>query len=150
MNEPIETIYRDALQKYQRGAVKYGDYVPVTDNRDMLNETEEEILDAINYLAMFLMKIRAVRGESVKEKAPGVPGVSTNRQGYAPQTFGSRSEVGAGALTDTEKLLWERREPISTGPTNQHHPKSGRRSGQSEVTVTQGKRKHNREDTGED
>lgn len=69
MNEPIEAIFQDALQKYQKGVLKYGDYDPATDHRDMLTETETEILDAINYLAMFLMKIRAMRkGESRPQK----------------------------------------------------------------------------------
>lgn len=30
-------------------------------------------------------------------RGPGVPVVSTNQQDYARQTFGSRSDVGAGA-----------------------------------------------------
>ena len=63
MNEPIEAIFEDALQKYRRGEAKYGPYDPTTDTRDMLQEAEEEILDAINYLAMFLMKLRALPGE---------------------------------------------------------------------------------------
>lgn len=59
--DPITLIYAEALEKYQKGAAKYGEYNPATDQRDFLEETEAEILDAINYLAMFLMKIRAIK-----------------------------------------------------------------------------------------
>lgn len=55
----IASILYAALDKYQAGAKKYGPYDPETDQRDMLQEAEEEILDAINYLAMLLVKIRA-------------------------------------------------------------------------------------------
>lgn len=60
--DPITLIFSEALGKYRKGAAKYGTFNPVTDTRDLLNEAEAEILDAINYLAMFLMKIRAIRG----------------------------------------------------------------------------------------
>ena len=61
MNETIEAIFQDALQKYHQGEAKYGAFNPQTDTRDLLREAEAEILDAINYLAMFLMKVRAQR-----------------------------------------------------------------------------------------
>jgi len=57
----METIFKAALQKYRAGEQKYGPYHPLTDNRDMIRETEEEILDAINYLGMFLIKLRAMK-----------------------------------------------------------------------------------------
>ncbi|MFA6414093.1 MAG: hypothetical protein WCW53_15530 [Syntrophales bacterium] len=60
--EAMTAIFQSALSKYRKGALKYGDYDPLTDRRDMAGEAEEEILDAINYLAMFLMKLRAIRG----------------------------------------------------------------------------------------
>ena len=49
MSDPITAIFEEALSKYH----------PATDRRDFLQETEAEIVDAINYLAMFLMKLRA-------------------------------------------------------------------------------------------
>ena len=61
MDNRIESILNEALQKYQRGEAKYGPYKPETDPRDLLHEAEEEILDAINYLAMHLVRIRTVR-----------------------------------------------------------------------------------------
>jgi len=57
----MAAIFEIALQKYQKGALKYGDYDPMKDRRDMLIEAGAEILDAINYLAMFLMKLRAIQ-----------------------------------------------------------------------------------------
>jgi len=62
MTDEIKTIFDQALQKYEAGALKYGAFNPVTDRRDFISETEAEILDAINYLAMFLLKLRATGG----------------------------------------------------------------------------------------
>ena len=61
MNKELKTIFDEALQKYEAGAAKYGAFDPVTDRRDFIAETEAEILDAINYLAMFLLKLRGLR-----------------------------------------------------------------------------------------
>jgi hypothetical protein len=41
------------------GALQYGAYDPATDKRDMSAEAEVEILYAVNYLVMFLIKLRA-------------------------------------------------------------------------------------------
>lgn len=57
----MTAIFESALQKYRKGALKYGTYDPATDRRDMIIETAAEILDAINYLAMFLIKLRVER-----------------------------------------------------------------------------------------
>lgn len=57
----MTAIFETAVLKYGEGERKYGRYDPATDTRDFLQETEAEIIDAINYLAMFLMKIRAIR-----------------------------------------------------------------------------------------
>lgn len=62
MANRIETVFEAALLKYRQGEREHGVYDPATDRRDLLQEAEEEILDAINYLAMFLMRIRAIRG----------------------------------------------------------------------------------------
>ena len=50
------------MLKYRKGEREHGVYDPSTDQRDLMQEAEEEILDAINCLAMFLMRIRAIRG----------------------------------------------------------------------------------------
>ena len=62
MPQELEDIFAAALAKYREGVGKYGRYEPLTDSRDMIREAEAEILDAINYLAMFLMKIKAETG----------------------------------------------------------------------------------------
>ncbi len=59
--DQITLVFGEALVKFRQGVAKYGDFDPATDSRDFLKETEAEILDAINYLAMFLMKLRAIR-----------------------------------------------------------------------------------------
>lgn len=60
----MEAIFKAALEKYRLGEQKYGPYHPLTDSRDMITEAEEEILDAINYLAMLLVKLRAIRNRT--------------------------------------------------------------------------------------
>lgn len=55
----LDGIFSEALEKYKRGAAKYGNFNPETDPRNLLKEAEAEILDAINYLGMFIMKMRA-------------------------------------------------------------------------------------------
>lgn len=69
MEHGIEEILQEALRKFDRGAEKYGAYVPETETRDLLREAEEEVLDAINYLCMFLLRLRAVRGKIKEVKA---------------------------------------------------------------------------------
>lgn len=59
MPREIENIFTDALAKYMEGEKQHGRYEPLSDSRDMIQEAEAEILDAINYLAMFLVKFRA-------------------------------------------------------------------------------------------
>ena len=43
------------------GAKTYGEYNPATDTRDLLAEAQEELLDAINYLAMMYLKLENLR-----------------------------------------------------------------------------------------
>lgn len=57
----MKEIFDEAMRKYENGAEKYGEFNPATDQRDLLHEAEQEILDGINYLAMFLVKMRKVR-----------------------------------------------------------------------------------------
>lgn len=61
MMDELKTIFNQALEKYEAGALKYGAFDPTTDQRDLLKEAEAEILDALNYLGMFLIKIRELR-----------------------------------------------------------------------------------------
>ena len=59
--DPLAEIFTAALRKFERGAAKYGTFDPATDARDFLQEAEAEVLDAINYLGMFLLKVRAMQ-----------------------------------------------------------------------------------------
>ena len=61
MDNRIEEILSAALGKYHQGEAKYGAFDPAPD-QSFLVEAEAEILDAINYLAMFALKVRAMRG----------------------------------------------------------------------------------------
>ena len=65
MPNRIETVFEAALLKYRQGEREHGVYDPATDQRDLMQEAEEEILDAINYLAMFLMRIKAIRAGNI-------------------------------------------------------------------------------------
>ncbi len=57
----IGSVFAKALEKYNEGALKYGNFEPSTDTRDLIAEAEDEILDAINYLAMFLVKLEELK-----------------------------------------------------------------------------------------
>jgi len=67
MTDELTAIFNQALEKYEAGALKYGAFNPATDRRDFISETEAEILDAINYLAMFLLKLRAIGGRGNRQ-----------------------------------------------------------------------------------
>ena len=54
----LDRIYQECLDKMEKGSKKYGVFDPITDERNLLHEAEEEIQDAINYLGMFLLKLR--------------------------------------------------------------------------------------------
>lgn len=58
----------DGLFKYDRGAAKYGPYNPDADIRDLVAEAQSELIDARNYLAMHLIKIRTRLQENAQEE----------------------------------------------------------------------------------
>jgi hypothetical protein len=62
-----EEIFHECIEKYVRGARKYGDFNPATDRRDLGLEALQELIDAVNYLAM-----DEVRLDMAKEKRPEV------------------------------------------------------------------------------
>jgi hypothetical protein len=66
--DPIALVFEEALGKFHQGAVKYGTFDPAADRRDFIRETEAEILYSINYLAMFLLKVRAIREQEPSRK----------------------------------------------------------------------------------
>lgn len=77
--DQLTEVFKAATRKFLKGAAKYGTFEPATDTRDLLSEAEAELLDAINYMAMFLIKLRAMKnkkvgrewGESGKAKKEG-------------------------------------------------------------------------------
>ena len=69
--DPLAEVFEAALKKFEQGAVKYGNFDPASDARNFLQETEAEILDAINYLAMFLLKVRAMQRKAAKQADNG-------------------------------------------------------------------------------
>jgi hypothetical protein len=60
--ENLKLIFNEALEKYEASEKIYGVYDPATDTRDLLHEAQDEILDAINYLGMHLIKMRRLNG----------------------------------------------------------------------------------------
>lgn len=65
----LNQLFQECLEKYEKGALRYGDYDPLTDERNLIEKAQEELLNAVNYLGMALIKIRAVR-ENAKEEDP--------------------------------------------------------------------------------
>ena len=59
--EALKDIFSDALKRYQAGEKRYGRFDPHHDKRDLLSEVEAELLDGINYLGMFLLKLRTLK-----------------------------------------------------------------------------------------
>jgi len=60
--DPSQTIIAEADMKMDRGKEKYGEFDPVTDERDLLEEMVEELLDVINYARMQILKVREMQG----------------------------------------------------------------------------------------
>ncbi len=54
-------VFSQATTKMQRGSAKYGEYDPATDTRDFYQEAQEELLDAINYLAMQYLRLEHLK-----------------------------------------------------------------------------------------
>ncbi len=55
INDEVATLIQERLDK---GAEKYGRDIPLTDERDFLQESIEEALDNAIYLACFLIQIK--------------------------------------------------------------------------------------------
>jgi len=69
--DQLTEVFEVAQRKFEKGAAKYGTFDPEADGRDFLQEAEAELLDAINYLAMFLVKVRTIRRTEQKRQAAG-------------------------------------------------------------------------------
>jgi len=68
----MNQLFQECLEKYEKGVLRYGDYDPLTDRRNLFEEAQEKLLDAVNYLAMALIKIRATRENAKEEDADPV------------------------------------------------------------------------------
>lgn len=64
----MSDVYRICLDKYDAAAAKYGDYEPLNDKRNLLREAQSELIDAINYMAMALIKIDARKEAGLLEE----------------------------------------------------------------------------------
>jgi hypothetical protein len=54
-------VFSKATTRMQRGAATYGEYDPATDTRDLYQEAQEELLDAMNYLAMEYLRLERLK-----------------------------------------------------------------------------------------
>ena len=60
-------IFDKCIKKMDEGIKEYGEYTPSSDNRCMYDESIDELLDAINYLAMQIKKIELMKERSIKK-----------------------------------------------------------------------------------
>jgi hypothetical protein len=58
VEDELVAIYGEALGRYIKGEVKYGEYKPLTDERNLYQETIDELLDAMNYMGMEIYRLR--------------------------------------------------------------------------------------------
>ncbi len=54
----LEDVYVECLKKMEAGSMKYGEYDPDTDTRDLVEEAIEELHDAVNYIGMMILKLK--------------------------------------------------------------------------------------------
>ena len=59
-DEAIQEVFRDAFGKYRGGARKHGEIDIDADPRNFLREMEQELLDAMVYLAFEVVRIRRI------------------------------------------------------------------------------------------
>jgi len=67
----LNEVFKAASEKFLKGAAKYGTFNPASDTRDFLQEAEAEVLDALNYLGMFLVKLRTLQRKAETGQAAG-------------------------------------------------------------------------------
>jgi len=100
MRDELQAIFNEATGKYKTDAKKYGRFDPATDGRDLRIEAEQKILDAVNYLAMLIIKIRG--STTVNPARNRSRGKNTERQ-IAKHLGGKqilgRDDVQAGPFT---------------------------------------------------
>ena len=64
----LEDIFKEALIKFQKGVEEHGEFDPLSEKRKLLAEVDEEILDAINYLAMWLIQHRYLEKQLTQKR----------------------------------------------------------------------------------
>lgn len=57
----IETVIREALNRYDKGRLEHGQLDLSKDKRDFIDEAIEEMLDAINYLSFQIIRLRRLK-----------------------------------------------------------------------------------------
>ena len=67
--EKVTVVFWKAIGRMQEGAWDYGSFNPATDKRDLLQEAQEELLDAINYLGMQYLKLEELKKRNLELKA---------------------------------------------------------------------------------
>lgn len=60
-NHDIEQVIRQALDKYEAGRAEHGQIDLSTDKRNFIDESIEELIDAINYLTFQIIRLRSLR-----------------------------------------------------------------------------------------
>ena len=66
--ERVEKIFARAVFRMLRGSATYGEFNPATDTRNLLHEAQEELLDAMNYLAMHYLKLETLKNPKKEQK----------------------------------------------------------------------------------
>jgi len=68
--EQVLGVCSKAARRMMGGKGAYGEFNPATDTRDLLLEAQEELLDAINYLAMQYLKLESLKNPKKPKKEP--------------------------------------------------------------------------------
>lgn len=66
--DAVRRVLAEALLRMDQGRARYGPFDPQEDERDLLLEAEEELLNAINYLAMFVLKLRLIKRRKLDDQ----------------------------------------------------------------------------------
>lgn len=68
---PLSDVFEAASKKFLKASVKHGTFDLASDYRDFLHEKQAEVLDAIIYLAMFLLKLQTLQRKAETGQAAG-------------------------------------------------------------------------------
>ena len=68
--DKVRKVFGLALRRMQKGFEVYGEFDATLDTRCLLLEAQEELLDAINYLAMHYLKLESLKNPKKPKKEP--------------------------------------------------------------------------------